>query len=271
MIETLKKAAEETDIVNFIKRVLTDTGYMAMLTLEPTIENQTRTENLMEFINVAAEFAKNEEFDGTLASFLESVSLISDIDAYDEAEDAAVMMTIHSAKGLEFPTVFLAGLEEGLFPGMRSIGSTEDIEEERRLCYVAITRAKENLFITKAQSRTVYGKTAPAQASRFYREIPDEYLEDVSGIKTSLYQGLERFGIKIENTVPTPKKQIEKPQTEATNSNFNKGDLVEHPKFGKGEVIKAQQFGEDAILQIMFETVGYKQLMARFAKLKKIN
>ena len=256
-------------MVEFIKRVLMDSGYMAMLTAENTIENQTRIENLEEFVNAAAEFAKNEDSDSSLASFLETVSLISDIDSYDETEDAAVLMTIHSAKGLEFNTVFLAGLEEGLFPGFRSIGCAEDIEEERRLCYVAITRAQEKLYITKSMSRTTYGKTTTSSPSRFFKEIPSEYIEDISSKKTSLMQGLGKLGIRIENNSSSPKPV---PSTIDENESviFNKGDIVMHRKFGKGTVISAKQFGNDAILEINFENAGHKQLMAAFAKLKKI-
>ena len=269
LILSLAKLKDSLDLVEFIKRVLMDSGYMAMLTAENTIENQTRIENLEEFVNAAAEFAKNEDSDSSLASFLETVSLISDIDSYDETEDAAVLMTIHSAKGLEFNTVFLAGLEEGLFPGFRSIGCAEDIEEERRLCYVAITRAQEKLYITKAMSRTTYGKTTTSSPSRFFKEIPSEYIEDISSKKTSLMQGLGKLGIRIENNSSSPKPV---PSTIDENESviFNKGDIVMHRKFGKGTVISAKQFGNDAILEINFENAGHKQLMAAFAKLKKI-
>lgn len=269
LILSLAKLKDSLDLVEFIKRVLMDSGYMAMLTAENTIENQTRIENLEEFVNAAAEFAKNEDSDSSLASFLETVSLISDIDSYDETEDAAVLMTIHSAKGLEFNTVFLAGLEEGLFPGFRSIGCAEDIEEERRLCYVAITRAQEKLYITKAMSRTTYGKTTTSSPSRFFKEIPLEYIEDISSKKTSLMQGLGKLGIRIENNSSSPKPV---PSTIDENESviFNKGDIVMHRKFGKGTVISAKQFGNDAILEINFENAGHKQLMAAFAKLKKI-
>ena len=149
IIQSLIKLKDTVTIEDLTGRILNDTGYMPALVMEDTTESKTRIENLGEFISVITEFEKNEETGNTLGEFLENISLVSDIDGYDENEDSAVLMTIHSAKGLEFPIVFLSGLEEGLFPGMRSMESDDDIEEERRLCYVAITRAKEQLYITK--------------------------------------------------------------------------------------------------------------------------
>ncbi|MFR8616197.1 MAG: ATP-dependent helicase, partial [Hominilimicola sp.] len=159
IIQSLIKLKDTVTIEDLTGRILNDTGYMPALVMEDTTESKTRIENLGEFISVITEFEKNEETGNTLGEFLENISLVSDIDGYDENEDSAVLMTIHSAKGLEFPIVFLSGLEEGLFPGMRSMESDDDIEEERRLCYVAITRAKEQLYITKTISRTIHGKT----------------------------------------------------------------------------------------------------------------
>ena len=175
---------------------MNDTGYMPALVMEDTTESKTRIENLGEFISVITEFEKNEETGNTLGEFLENISLVSDIDGYDENEDSAVLMTIHSAKGLEFPIVFLSGLEEGLFPGMRSMESDDDIEEERRLCYVAITRAKEQLYITKTISRTIHGKTMPTTASRFFKEIPVEYLEDKTTLQPKVAKVMQDLGVR---------------------------------------------------------------------------
>ncbi len=265
LMESLIKLKDTIPLTQLMTRVLNDTGYLAMLQSEDTIENQTRCENIDEFMNVAAEFEQNPEYEGTLAEFLESVTLISDVDGYDEDEDAAVMMTIHSAKGLEFPVVFLTGLEEGLFPGMRSIGNNDDIEEERRLCYVAITRAREKLYITKSQSRTVYGKTAAVQPSRFFKEIPSEYTEDNSDFRTKA-----RDYVRGNRTSAAEYFSRERSAEPEKTVDFNKGDIVEHRKFGRGTVVSVKQFGHDAILEIDFDSIGYKQLMAAFAKLKKI-
>lgn len=263
LIESLRKLVDTIPLTQLITRVINDTGYLAMLEAEDTQESLTRQENINEFINVAAEFEKNPEYNGRLSEFLEGVSLISDIDSYDEDEDAVVMMTIHSAKGLEFPTVFLTGLEEGLFPGMKSITSEDDIEEERRLCYVAITRAKKDLYLTKARSRTVFGKTVPARASRFFEEIPKEYTEDLSAPASLAKSFVRSAGKSMSDYFSGGDAQSDP-------LDFNKGDIVEHRKFGRGTVVSVKQFGKDAILEINFESIGYKQLMAAFAKLKKL-
>lgn len=272
LMNSLIKLKDSISLNELVSRTMNDTGYMAMLMLENTVENQTRIDNLNEFMSVVTEYEKNPEFDGTLGGFLENISLVSDIDAYDEDQDAAVMMTIHSAKGLEFPVVFLAGMEEGLFPGMRSIGSDEDIEEERRLCYVAITRAKNRLYMTNTQSRTIYGKTAPSQPSRFFKEIPDEFIDDRSNLLSRAETAVRRAGYEPKHEPARLEKYRsrieEKPQIYA--ADFAPGDIVEHRKFGIGTVISAKQFGKDAILEIEFDSVGHKQLMAAFAKIKKI-
>ena len=274
LILDLSKLTDNIPLPEFIVRVMTDTGYNAMLEAEDTIENKTRLENLDEFLSAAQEFVKNPEYSGTLAEFLESVTLVADIDAYDEDQDAAVMMTIHSSKGLEFNSVFLAGLEEGIFPGMWSIeGGKEEIEEERRLCYVAMTRAKQKLYITKTTNRTFYGKTAHVKESRFFKEIPAEYLEDVSPVREKIKRNFDNFFESSNRELRIPKREVGTARAERQNTEsytFNEGDIVEHAKFGRGVVLSAKQFGRDAILEIDFPSVGHKQLMAAFAKLKKI-
>ena len=264
-MENLIKLKDNIPLSELITRTLTDTGYTDTLTAEDTIENKTRLENLDEFMSAAEEFMKNKEYSGKLSEFLESVTLVADVDAYDEEQDAAVLMTIHSSKGLEFPNVFIAGMEDGIFPGIRSIESgQEEIDEERRLCYVAMTRAKEKLYITKTQSRTFYGKKAPSRESRFFREIPAEYIEDVSGVTVKAASLFQRPQIKEQVSGIAAKT------AETISADFKPGDIVEHRKFGRGTVISAKQFGKDAILNIQFESIGQKQLMAAFAKLKKI-
>ena len=205
IIQSLIKLKDTVTIEDLTGRILNDTGYMPALVMEDTTESKTRIENLGEFISVITEFEKNEETGNTLGEFLENISLVSDIDGYDENEDSAVLMTIHSAKGLEFPIVFLSGLEEGLFPGMRSMESDDDIEEERRLCYVAITRAKEQLYITKTISRTIHGKTMPTTASRFFKEIPVEYLEDKTTLQPKVAKVMQDLGVR---NASAPKKKF---------------------------------------------------------------
>ena len=277
IIQSLIKLKDTVTIEDLTGRILNDTGYMPALVMEDTTESKTRIENLGEFISVITEFEKNEETGNTLGEFLENISLVSDIDGYDENEDSAVLMTIHSAKGLEFPIVFLSGLEEGLFPGMRSMESDDDIEEERRLCYVAITRAKEQLYITKTISRTIHGKTMPTTASRFFREIPVEYLEDKTTLQPKVAKVMQDLGVR---NAAAPKKEVYmtkgfgssvKSSGSTDYSKFKAGDAVEHRTFGRGEILKATPCGNDCILEIQFESIGFKRLMAAFAKVKKIN
>lgn len=269
IINSLIKLRDAVALNELVTRVLNDTGYMPALMLEDTTESKTRIENIGEFMSVVAEFEKNEETGNTLGEFLESITLVSDVDGYDENEDAVVLMTIHSAKGLEFPTVFLSGLEEGLFPGQRAINSEEDIEEERRLCYVAITRAKQRLYITKTTSRTIYGRTMPTVPSRFFKEIPEKYLEDKTTIRPKIVGGLQDMGFYYASE---PKKQNVKPvKANKYAFDYKAGDIIEHRSFGRGEVIKATPCGNDCILEIQFESIGFKRLMAAFAKVKKIN
>lgn len=277
IIQSLIKLKDTVTIEDLTGRILNDTGYMPALIMEDTTESKTRIENLGEFISVITEFEKNEETGNTLGEFLENISLVSDIDGYDENEDSAVLMTIHSAKGLEFPIVFLSGLEEGLFPGMRSMESDDDIEEERRLCYVAITRAKEQLYITKTISRTIHGKTMPTTASRFFKEIPVEYLEDKTTLQPKVAKVMQDLGVR---NAAAPKKEVYmtkgfgssvKSSGSTDYSKFKAGDAVEHRTFGRGEILKATPCGNDCILEIQFESIGFKRLMAAFAKVKKIN
>lgn len=277
IIQSLIKLKDTVTIEELTGRILNDTGYMPALVMEDTTESKTRIENLGEFISVITEFEKNEETGNTLGEFLENISLVSDIDGYDENEDSAVLMTIHSAKGLEFPIVFLSGLEEGLFPGMRSMESDDDIEEERRLCYVAITRAKEQLYITKTISRTIHGKTMPTTASRFFKEIPVEYLEDKTTLQPKVAKVMQDLGVR---NAAAPKKEVYmtkgfgssvKSSGSTEYSKFKAGDTVEHRTFGRGEILKATPCGNDCILEIQFESIGFKRLMAAFAKVKKIN
>lgn len=277
IIQSLIKLKDTVTIEDLTGRILNDTGYMPALVMEDTTESKTRIENLGEFISVITEFENNEETGNTLGEFLENISLVSDIDGYDENEDSAVLMTIHSAKGLEFPIVFLSGLEEGLFPGMRSMESDDDIEEERRLCYVAITRAKEQLYITKTISRTIHGKTMPTTASRFFKEIPVEYLEDKTTLQPKVAKVMQDLGVR---NASAPKKEVYmtkgfgssvKSSGSTDYSKFKAGDAVEHRTFGRGEILKATPCGNDCILEIQFESIGFKRLMAAFAKVKKIN
>ncbi len=277
LIENLKKASKGMNITDFVQRVMLESGYAPMLEKEDTVEARTRLENLREFVSVVSEYEKTAE-NPTLAGLLEEVSLVADIDAYDEDQDAVVMMTIHSAKGLEFPTVFLTGMEEGLFPSGRC-DSDEDMEEERRLCYVAITRAKEKLYLTNTEKRTVFGKTTYNRPSRFMRELPLEYTEDLTRKKPFKKDYNLDGGRSFEEELVTNRarkyiedirKKNEPKETPQGGVSFKAGDIVMHKKFGRGMVVVAQPFGKDMRLEVAFDSVGTKQLMALFAKMEKI-
>ncbi|MEE0944440.1 MAG: UvrD-helicase domain-containing protein [Clostridia bacterium] len=268
LIKTFQKTAEVTHVSDLVARVLNESGYMAMLELENSVESRTRIENINEFMSAVTEYEKSAE-SPSLGGFLENVALVSEIDAYDEDQDACVLMTVHSAKGLEFPVVFVAGLEDGLFPSARS-NTDEDIEEERRLCYVAITRAKQTLYVTMARQRTIFGKTTPAFPSRFYKEIPSEYIKDVSpAIDRAVKTATETFR-RSAPFVETYKKPTAVKADNVSGSTFTTGDRVSHAKFGEGVVKAVTPFERDALLEIEFVTVGTKRLMAAYAKLKKI-
>ena len=267
----VKAYNEEMPVDELVKFVVEESGYMQMLRDENTTESKTRIENVEEFVNVAYEFTNNAEYEGKLDEFLEKVMLVSDIDEYDSSEDSVVLMTVHSAKGLEFPVVFIAGMEESLFPSLRSFDDEEDIEEERRLCYVAITRAQEKLYMTRALSRFKYGQRLPSDISRFLREVPRELTEDASSGMMQVRNSLEGFGVSIK---PEPKmmryEEKKAPTPAVSEFDFKPGDRVRHRKFGDGTVVSSQTFGRDAIVIIDFDTAGNKRLMAAFAKLERI-
>ena len=259
----------------FYDEVLVRTGYVAMLESKPTEENKTRLENVRELKSSINAYVENAEMP-SLAGFLEEIALYTDIEEYNDSDDAAVMMTMHSAKGLEFPHVFLVGFEDGLFPGMRAIGDREEMEEERRLCYVAITRAKQTLTISHAKQRMLYGRTNAALKSRFLNEIPEEYVVHKGGFKPRPEQGTYGFGSYNSgygNYAQYPKKQETPRYTIPTSQlkpaasylELNKGDMVMHAAFGKGMVLSVMKMGGDALLEIAFDDIGTKKLMAKTA------
>ncbi len=273
MIEELAQLLDtDISLPDFYEEVMHRTGYMAMLEAKPTEENKTRLENIQELKSSINSYVQNAEIP-TLAGFLEEIALYTDLEQYQEGDDAVVMMTMHSAKGLEFPNVFLVGFEEGLFPGMRAIGDMEEMEEERRLCYVAITRAKENLTVSYARQRMLYGRTNAALPSRFLREIPEELTEKKGGYHapggytqpiSSGYMPSKPVGSQYAAALSKTQKQ--------TYLELNKGDMVSHTAFGKGLVLSVLKMGGDALLEIAFDQIGTKKLMARTASayLKKL-
>ncbi|MGI5971510.1 MAG: ATP-dependent helicase [Oscillospiraceae bacterium] len=262
LIDSLDDAKGEMPLPEFYDLVAEKTGYLRMLESKDDIESRTRSENVRELRSSIVAYCENET-DGSLAGFLDEVALYSDIDNYDAGADAAVMMTIHSAKGLEFPSVFIVGMEDGIFPGLRSIGSAEDMEEERRLCYVAITRAKNELTLTCASQRMLFGRTASNRPSRFIEEIPAEQLDRSGQV---LYTGrpAPSTARRFEERTEKRPKQL-KPLSPAPAQEFKKGEIVEHTAFGRGMVISVQKMGNDALLEVAFDSVGTKRLMANTA------
>ena len=271
LIEELAQLLEDgISLPDFYDEVINRTGYADMLEAKPTEENKTRLENIRELKSSIQGYVQNAEVP-TLAGFLEEIALYTDIEQYNEGDDAVVMMTMHSAKGLEFPHVFLVGFEDGLFPGMRAIGDYEEMEEERRLCYVAITRAREQLTISYAKQRMLYGRTSAALSSRFLREIP----EDLVVHKGAYRRRQESSGSTWQQPVygaPSYQSPSRVPSyTSAYNQpskpviELNKGDMVEHTAFGRGMVLTVMKMSGDALLEIAFDKIGTKKLMAKSA------
>ncbi len=256
-----------------VKKVLHESGMVDALNADLSVENQTRIENLNEFLSMVQQTVK-ETPEITLEEMLENITLVSDIDNYDEAQETVTLMTLHSAKGLEFPVVFLVGMEEGIFPGMRSFNSAEELEEERRLCYVGITRAKRQLFMTHARTRTLFGTTKYNMVSRFIKEIPDELYTEIEKEKKTLSADVhiqQRKAPSFGQSSLLDQSTKKVPDSSAgTGLDFQAGDIVLHRKFGKGKVIGAQPVGNDMFLKVDFESVGEKNLMAAYVRLEKV-
>ena len=284
MILTLREIAESEPIPELVEQVLDRTGYRDML-IAGGKEMEDKLENAEELISNAVEYMSRSD-EPSLSGFLEEVALVADIDNYDPDASAVVLMTVHSAKGLEFPVVFLPGLEEGIFPSSQSSQSDEETEEERRLAYVAVTRAKDRLFCTHARERLLYGKTSYATASRFIGEMPKKFIE-------TDYEERSSFGGMRRPATPAPsggkapmrggasgftgfspsgelygKPNVGQPRKPASSlQKFNPGDRVKNPNFGVGVVLTAQSIGSDVMYEIAFETVGTKKMMGTYAKL----
>ena len=276
LIDTLSQNVDKIPLDELFTEVVSKTDYLGHLRLDKE-KGEERIENIYELVsNLKTYESENEE--PTLAGFLEEVALLTDIDNYNAQQDAVVMMTIHSAKGLEFPVVFLPGMEEGIFPGIQSIYNPDDVEEERRLAYVGITRAKEKLFISHANMRMLFGTTSRNLPSRFMIEIPDALTERTGRQPASqrTFDSLARGDYEDRNYSGNGylSKINQKPQTaekpKAPTVSFNVGDSVMHKVFGKGVIVSSKPMGSDAMLEIAFQSAGTKKLMANYAKLQKI-
>lgn len=269
MIDELTNMLKDgLSLPDFYEEVMLKTGYVSMLEAKPTEENKTRLENIRELKSSINAYLQNAETP-SLAGFLEEIALYTDIEEYNEGDDTVVMMTMHAAKGLEFPNVFLTGFEEGLFPGMRAVGDQEEMEEERRLCYVAITRAKKNLTISYARQRMLYGKTSLSMQSRFLKELPEEAIQrqtDYNQPSFSQYP-LRNYSTSVQAN-SSYRSNVPKIPVRETNTaipEFNRGDMVQHTAFGKGMVLSVLKMGGDALLEVAFDRIGTKKLMAKTA------
>ncbi|MFY9218577.1 MAG: DNA helicase PcrA [Tepidanaerobacteraceae bacterium] len=253
MMQDFRDVADTMSVSELINYVLEQTGYMDKLISENTNEALSRAENLREMIGAAMDFEQKMP-DGTLEDFLTELALVSDVDDLDEDSDAVVLMTLHNAKGLEFPIVFMAGMDEGIFPHSRSLLDEDQLEEERRLCYVGMTRAKKKLYMTRAWQRSLYGNTSYYAASRFLNEISDEYI-----IETS-------YGIADNAAVCRSEPEVSKKSV----ANISPGDRVRHLKWGEGIVLDIEGIDEDAQISINFPSVGAKCWILKYAPIVKI-
>ena len=298
LLNSLALSLEEKSIQDFFDDVITKTGYYASLDLDKETAEE-RKANVMEVLANLVRYMEDNE-GGSLSGFLEEVALMTDLDNYNTEAESTVMMTLHSAKGLEFPVVFIVGMEEGLFPGNQVMYDPTELEEERRLCYVGITRAKEKLYITNARSRMLFGNTSFTRPSRFLSEIPEELTDfernapqqtfygGYSGVSyggSSYSGGTKMFSqeksYSKSSTSSAPKNKAsgfanggfssapKKTSTDNVTLDFKVGDTVEHKTFGKGMIVSAKAMGGDMLLEIAFDTCGTKKVMAKMAKLTK--
>ena len=263
---------ESVSLHELYELILEKTGYIEALRGEKE-EAETRIENINELASNLLKFQEENGEEATLSAFLEEVSLMTDIDNYDETADTVVMMTMQSAKGLEFPVVFLPGFEEGIFPGLQAIYDPNEIQEERRLCYVAITRAKESLYLLNADSRMLFGSTSRNRPSRFSLEIPLDLINktrEQDWRKPDLGTKMPVAETELRRKSATAAMHFGQVTPPARSGNvFKTGDMVQHKTFGKGLVISATPMGNDVLLEIAFEQ-GTKKLMANFARLAKV-
>ena len=308
LIEEMRAKKDEIELSELITSILKKSGYTKALEDEKNIEAENRIANLDEFLNVAIEF-EEESADNTLSEFLEGITLSSDLDNMEESEDTVTLMTLHSAKGLEFPAVFLVGLEEGVFPGYKSIGEPKELEEERRLCYVGITRAKQYLFLTFSKQRTVFGSTSCNPVSRFLKEIPPELLDgydealgdsqnDNSFGNSKIFGDSPfswTYGSKNNGNIKSYKVDTGKVAAsnntgvfqrtaesflsslgkKPANANvdltkYEQGVKVYHKKFGEGVISSVEPENDDLKVDIQFDKFGHKRLMAKYANLEII-
>ena len=295
MIESFAARAEKESMAETFRIIMNESGYIGSLSLDEETREE-RTENLDELYSTLSRYEQENGDGATLEGFLEEIALLSDIDNYDEQVDAVTLMTLHAAKGLEFPVVYLIGMENGLFPSLQSIGEERGLEEERRLAYVGITRAKTELCLTKASMRMQYGKTTSNPPSVFLEEIPSRLMNDTSPRTRASFYGAfggsgagygaryqsnnasQRLYEQDEDRYYTPAKKPavnpfytpEKKEPPVSAQKLRPGDQVRHKKFGNGMVLSATTLGNDILLEVAFDSYGTKKLMQNVARLEKL-
>lgn len=265
LIFTLVAEMDDKSVLDILEAILDRTGYLAQLEESTDPQDQARAENIGELLSVAKDFQDTNPT-GTVEDFLEQVALVNDVDSFEQEESKVTLMTLHAAKGLEFPIVFLGGLEEGLFPHSRTLMNPEEIEEERRLAYVGITRAEKELYISNATTRTVFGRTSSYLPSRFIDEIPAELVDSL--------RAKRRTPDDIKPTVPRHMSVASRPVTKPIIRNeviadWKVGDTAIHSKWGNGKVVNVSGEGAGMKLTIEFPTQGVRVVMAKFAPVKK--
>ncbi len=272
MMDELRAMSETAPLDEVYDALIERSGYILALQSKDSPENESRIENVKELKSTILTYIK-ETGDASLHGFLDEVALYTDLDSMDREADCVVMMTIHSAKGLEFPTVFLVGAEEGIFPGLKSIGEPEEMEEERRLCYVAITRAMQRMYLTCAQQRMIFGRTSSNRVSRFIEEIPEEDLDrgyvprgyGYSDPPRGFEQSIQRPERPAAPVRPPVRPIITPATAKAAPPQFRKGEMVEHKSFGRGMIVAMTPMGGDFLVEIAFDNVGTKRLMLKAA------
>jgi len=276
LIGGLREMAAQEPVSTAIGKMLDRSGYLGDLREDRSEESEARIENLAELVSAAREF-EGRQAEPTLAAFVDQLSLLSDVDEEEGSRDARVLlMTLHSAKGLEFPVVVIAGMEEGLFPHARANDDDSDLEEERRLCYVGMTRAQDRLLLTAAARRRVFGEYRNTEPSRFIDEVPATLMHEIPGeaqsYRSSFLQPEFRPGSSFR---PRPRRVREEQPSGFRYENedqsvvpFGPGTRVRHPQFGVGTVQAIEQIGDDFKLTVKFATVGQKRLIGKYAKLE---
>lgn len=285
MIDEMRRQADDMGLVEFYEYVCRRSGYVGMLQEKNDMESRGRLENVEELSSSIQAFLENDPENPTLSGFLDEVALYTDLDSQEAGDNCVTLMTMHSAKGLEFPSVFVVGMEDGLFPGNRAMGEPEEMEEERRLCYVAMTRAKEKLTLTNARQRMLFGRTTPCMPSRFLKEIPEENMEWLRKPEPRPTSSWDDFGdgpayapqrearpgterpahLERPERPAHPERPVRPAAVSAPLLQLQPGDGVRHSAFGQGMVLSVRPMGGDALVEVAFDRVGTKRLMLKAA------